>query len=232
MQGFTDYKIDAVIKFGGSILADKDMCQKTINSITGLVENGYRIMVVPGGGPTDNTIEALDKRHPFNPDTHHRACARAQDQTGLMISDPVWNSRLIPCETLEEVKKANDSYMAGVILPSRLIFDLDPFERTWEITSDAMSVYFSWLVGAKHTIILTNVDGVYLDGKIGDRDKLIKSIMASELESLGHTAVDVCTPAFLNAKKMNCFVMNGQRSETMLDFLNGKEVTGTFIKGA
>jgi isopentenyl phosphate kinase len=31
MQGFTNYQIDAVIKFGGSILADKNMCQKTIN---------------------------------------------------------------------------------------------------------------------------------------------------------------------------------------------------------
>lgn len=232
MQGFKDYKIDAVIKFGGSILADKDMCQKTINSITALAENGYRIMVVPGGGPTDNAIESLDKRHPFNPDTHHRACARAQDQTGLMISDPLWNGRLIPCETLEEIRKANDSSMAGVILPSRLIFDLDPFERTWEITSDAMSVYFSWLVGAKHTIILTNVDGVYLDGDIGVPHKLIKKITAAELKLLGHTAVDVCTPAFLNAKKMNCFVMNGQHSETMLNFLNGEEVIGTFIEGA
>ncbi|MHB1646623.1 MAG: amino acid kinase family protein [bacterium] len=200
--------------------------------MTGLVENGYRIMIVPGGGPTDNIIEYLDKKHPFNPDTHHKACARAQDQTGLMISDPVWNGRLTPCETLEDIRKANDCKMAGVLLPSRLIFDLDPFERTWEITSDAMSVYFSWLTGAKYTIILTNVDGVYLDGDISNTDKLVKSITAGELELLGHTAVDVCTPAFLKAKRMNCFVMNGQHSETMINYLNGKEVIGTFIKWA
>jgi hypothetical protein len=232
MRGFTDYNIDVVIKFGGSILADKDMCHKTINSITNLVENGYRVMVIPGGGPMDNTIEALDKKHPFNPDTHHKACARAQDQTGLMISDPVWNGRLTPCETLYDVRKANDNGFAGVLLPSRLIFDLDPFERTWEITSDAMSVYFSWLVGARRTIILTNVDGIYLDGDINNPDKFVKSITAGELELLGHTAVDVCTPAFLKAKKMDCFVMNGLRSKTMLDFLSGKEAIGTFIKGA
>ncbi|MCI0500399.1 MAG: aspartate kinase [Epsilonproteobacteria bacterium] len=231
MRGFTDYKIDVVIKFGGSILSNQVMCQKTIDSISQLARRGYRVMVIPGGGPTDNTIEDLDKKHPFHFNTHHRACARAQDQTGLMISDPVWNSEFVACETLEEVIKANDQFKVGVLLPSRLIFDLDPFERTWEITSDAMSVYFSWLVSAKHTVVLTNVDGVYKDGDIGNSEKLIKEITATDLEEMGHTAVDVCTPAFLRNRKMDCFVMNGQNSELILDYISNKDVVGTLIKG-
>ena len=232
MRGFTDYRIDVVIKFGGSILSNQEMCQKTIDSISQLVCGGYRVMVFPGGGPTDNTIEDLNQRHPFHPNTHHKACARAQDQTGLMICDPVWGGGFIACETLEDIVKANDHSKVGVLLPSRLIFDLDPFEHIWEITSDAMSVYFSWLVSARYTIILTDVDGVYKDGDIGDSEKLIKEISASDLENMGHTAVDVCTPIFLKNRRMDCFVMNGQNSEFILDHVSGKDVIGTLIKGA
>jgi len=231
MRGFTDYKIDIVIKFGGSILSDQTMCQKTIDSISQLAQRGYRVMVIPGGGPTDNTIEELNARHHFHANTHHRACAKAQDQTGLMISDPVWNGEFVACETLEEVIKANDRFKVGVLLPSRLISDLDPFERTLEITSDAMSVYFSWLVSAKHTIVLTDVDGVYKDGDIGNSEKLIKEISALALEDMGHTAVDVCTPAFLKNRRMDCFVMNAQNSEFILDYVSGKDTVGTLIKG-
>ncbi len=233
MRGFTDYKIVCVIKFGGSILQDQTLCQNAIDEISQLARKGYRLMLIPGGGPTDKTIEALDQRHPFDAQTHHKACARAQDQTGLMICDSLWNGKFRACETLEEVIEANDQGCVAVLLPSRLIFDLNPFERTWDITSDAMSVYFSWLVGAKHTIILSDVDGIYKDGDIGNPKKLIKEISATALESMGHTAVDVCTPAFLASKKMECLVMNATHSNQIEKYLlnQREDLVGTLIYG-
>ncbi len=74
--------------FGTVIARDVELTQKS----------GRRVFVVPGGGPTDKAIEAIDQRHSLAPDTHHRACARAQDQTGLMICDPAFSRILTPCE--------------------------------------------------------------------------------------------------------------------------------------
>jgi aspartokinase-like uncharacterized kinase len=188
-------------------------------------------MVVPGGGPTDNTIESLDREYGFDPDTHHRACARAQDQTGLMICDSSLSDALRPCEDLEEARRCLDAGQVAVLLPSRLIFALDPFERTWEITSDAMAAYFAWLVRCPRVLILTNVDGIYRDRAVGDPAKLVRRAAASELAPMGQTAVDSCTGPFLDAHGLSAWVLNGAHPERVLAAVRGEDVLGTYIEG-
>jgi aspartokinase-like uncharacterized kinase len=229
MRGFTDYRVDCVIKFGGSLLLDEKRCRAAIDGLVEAASRGHRLLIMPGGGPTDKTIEGLDRRHPFHPDTHHRACARAQDQTGLMISDPCFSSSLEPAETLEDVRRILDRGRVAVLLPSRLIAALDPFERTWEITSDAMAIWLAWLVSARLAIILTDVDGVFAPGHINEKDHLIASIAASQLEQLGHTSVDACTAPFLNERYVDSWVLNGSHPERMLAVLAGEQAIGTHI---
>ena len=232
LQGFINYRVDATVKFGGSLLADEQACRGTVQALQSAAQDGKRLLVIPGGGPTDNTIEELDSRTPFVADTHHRACARAQDQTGLMISDPCFSSGLRAVETLEEMRHALDQGLVPVLLPSRLIFAIDPFERTWEITSDAMAVWFSWLVRCKTTLILTNVDGVYRDGKVGSEAHFIPELTAADLMQMGHTAVDSCTPAFLVEHRLNCWVLNGKYPDRITQLLvDGGKPVGTLIKG-
>lgn len=231
-HGFVDYDIDAVVKVGGSLLSNETLCRGTVKALAGQASKGFRLLVVPGGGPTDNTIESLDAVYKFQPDTHHRACARAQDQTGLMICDESLGSMLSPCETLEEVQSALGAGKVAVLLPSRLIFDLDPFARTWDITSDAIAAYFAWLVTSKQLIMVTNVDGVHLDAAVDDSTKLIERITASELEHLGHTAVDACVAPFLRSKCMNAWVLNGAHADRIGVALRGGTPRGTYIEGS
>jgi 5-(aminomethyl)-3-furanmethanol phosphate kinase len=228
-RGFTDYNVDCVIKFGGSLLFDEKQCRAAINGLTDANSSGYRLLIMPGGGPTDKTIESLDRRHPFHRNTHHRACARAQDQTGLMISDPCFSSSLQPAETLEEVRCIIDSGRVAVLLPSRLIAMLDPFERTWDITSDAMAVWLAWLVSARRAVILTDVDGIFTPGHINEEGYLIPSITASNLADLGHTSVDACTAPFLCERYVDSWVLNGRYSERLLAILAGEQAIGTHI---
>jgi hypothetical protein len=189
---------------------------------------GSRLVVIPGGGPTDKTIEALDKRHPFAPNTHHRACARAQDQTGLMISDPAFGTDLVPCENLEQVTAALDEGKVAVLLPSSIIFAIDPFERTWEITSDGMSAWFAWLLGTKQLVILTDVDGVYPPQSVFEGPPIPK-IAASQLDLWGHTAVDACTPSFLKRHGISCWVLHGGKPGRLASALGGQKTVGTLI---
>ena len=231
IPGYVNYGIDAVIKFGGSLLENKDRCQFAIDGIIKCTDLGLRILVIPGGGPTDNTIEALDKITPFAENTHHQACARAQDQTGLMISDKVFSNKLTPCNTLENVRNALDDHKVAVLLPSYLIFAVDPFEKTWDISSDGMAAWFAWLVKAQNLVILTNVDGVYRDGKVSDEGYFIPEITASELIQMGHTAVDISTPYFLKQEKLNALVINGNKADMLHAALTGKSIKGTKIYG-
>lgn len=231
MTGFVDYNIDYVIKFGGSILEDFETCRKTVEVISELPLHGINVLVIPGGGPTDNTIERLDKTARFVPFTHHKACARAQDQTGLMICDPVFGDTFTPCQTFEEVNQATSLGKVPVLLPSYTIFANDPFERTWEITSDAMAAWYSWFVHCRNVIIITNVDGVYPTGEIGNDDSLISEITASDLIRYGHNAVDACTAPFLKENSINAWIINGSNPKRILDIIDGKKTVGTFIKG-
>jgi len=230
-KGFVEYRIGAVVKFGGSLLKEPASCRGALDAVSRAAAAGHRLLVVPGGGPTDDTIEALDARHAFSPDTHHHACALAQDQTGLMICDPLWGAATTPCETLESARRALDEGKVAVLLPSKLVFALDPFERTWEITSDAMAVWFSWLVTAARTIVLTNVDGIYAVGKVGEKGALLASITADELETMGHTGVDACVAGYLRRRQMDCWVLHGGHPERLLTLLEGGTPIGTVIRG-
>ena len=231
VHGFVDYRVDAVIKFGGSLLQDVDSCRRTVGGIASLSKLGKRVIVLPGGGPTDNTIEDLDQRAHFHPDTHHHACALAQDQTGLMISDHSFSSCFSPVSTLVEARRSLDQGDIPVLLPSRIIFAVDPFERSWAITSDSMAAWLAWLVHCRRVVILTDVDGLYPTDHIGDADSLIAEIDAKELSKFGHNVVDSCFAEFVSAKGIDGWVLNGAYPERIAETFGDESPRGTFIRG-
>ena len=230
IPGYVDYGFDAVVKFGGSLLIDEALTNAAISSIEYTLATGKRILVVPGGGPTDKAIEAINQRHRLAPDTHHRACARAQDQTGLMICDPALSRNLSPCETLDEAQSLARNGRIPVLLPARIIFAIDPFERSWDITSDGIAVWFSWLVSAPLAMILTNVDGIFHPGSDFKTTPVIPRVSASELRNWGHTAVDKCVADFALRKKLRVWVGHGGYAERLSGALSGRETIGTFIE--
>jgi aspartokinase-like uncharacterized kinase len=231
MLGFVDYNIDAVVKFGGSLLDDKVNCKKAICSLATAQQKGYRILVIPGGGPTDNTIERLDKIYHFESNTHHKACARAQDQTGIMICDKFFSNSLVPCENLEDVDKALNEKKVAVLLPSKIIFDMNPFEKIWDITSDAMAAWFAWVTNAKKFIVFKSVDGVFANNNLDNPTNLIREILAKDLIKMGSNAVDACVAPFLLQKKMNGYIINGAGNEALASILDEGDFYGTIVIG-
>lgn len=229
IKGFNDYGVEAVLKFGGSLTCDLKVCEKLVQAIAGLVREGQRIVVVPGGGRPDKEIEAVDRERPLMPETAHRACALAQDQTGLIISDAAFAQGLVPCETLGECRGALARGEAPVLLPSRLLFDLDPVERTWDVTSDAVAAWIAWLLGAERVAILTDVDGVYRKGNVGDPAHLLAEIDFATLKSMGHTSLDACAADFLAAHQIEAAVLNGMHPERVVAWCTRLPTTGTVI---
>src|SRR5687767_11666430 len=178
VRGLRPYGFDWVVKFGGSLLATPDITRQAVAGVEAASASGFRLLIIPGGGPTDKSIEAIDREAPLARDTHHRACALAQDQTGLIICDSAFGRSLRPCDNLEEARNIARGGATPVLLPSRIMFAVDPFERSWEITSDAIAIWFAWLVGAPGAVILTDVDGI-LDPAAGAEGRLIRKILAS-----------------------------------------------------
>lgn len=231
IDGYTSYGFDAVVKFGGSLLIDEKCTASAIRSLEATLAAGKSVLVMPGGGPTDKTIEAIDAKRPLQPLTHHRACARAQDQTGLIICDPAYSSKLVACETLTEARQVQSSGLIPVLLPSHLIFTIDPFEMSWEITSDGMAVWLAWLVRAPLTAVLTDVDGVFVPGSDFQSASPVAHIAAAVLCDWGQTSVDRCVPAFLESRGGRAWVGHGRYEDRLVKALLGEPVLGTFIEG-
>ena len=57
IKGLVNYNIDIVIKVGGSLLnKDKNFIQNVIENLKEL-KKVQNIILFPGGGPTDNTMQ-------------------------------------------------------------------------------------------------------------------------------------------------------------------------------
>lgn len=229
IDGFNNYRVDAILKFGGSLTRDLSVARALIDAIIQCRAQGWRVIVVPGGGRTDKTIEALDREQPLAPDTAHRACALAQDQTGLILCDPGFSDQLVPCDTITGCIAALDAGKVAVLLPSRIILDLDPVEKTWDITSDAVAAWVAWLVHASRLSILTDVDGIYADGHVGEANHLIRRIGYQGLLAMGHTSIDKCAAAFIARHGIEGSVLNGAFPDRLGEWLNDRQVCGTCI---
>ncbi|MCJ9669031.1 MULTISPECIES: aspartate kinase [unclassified Neorhizobium] len=229
IEGFTVYGIDAVIKFGGSLTRDLVATKLLIEGIAACAQLGHRLIVIPGGGRPDKAIEEIDREQPLAPETAHRATAMAQDQTGLILCDRGFSGKLQPCETLRECRIALDAGRVPVLLPARLLMDLDPVAMTWDVTSDAVAAWFAWLVDATRIAILTDVDGVYRAGCIGVESDLIRNIAPTDLLEMGHTSVDRCAAAWISDKDLEAAVINGRHPERLRHWLGGETFVGTHI---
>jgi aspartokinase-like uncharacterized kinase len=177
----------------------------------------------------DKAYEELAKRWDLSISTSHRACALAQDQTGLILCDAAFSRSFEACKTMGEVVTALDANRVSVILPSVFIFLLNFIEESWDITSDGIAAWFAWLLKAKRFAILTDVDGIFESGKIDRPGSLLPEITSADLVKLGHTSVDVCTPHLLGECKMKCQVLNGLRWTWIKGWLEGRKVRGTVI---
>lgn len=229
IYGFTDYEIDVVIKFGGSITRDLAETKRLLEEIAYCARLGHTMLVVPGGGRPDKTIEAIDRELSLEAETAHDATALAQDQTGMILCDRAFSTAFRACRTLRECRAALKDRLVPVLLPSRLLTDLDPVAMTWDITSDAVAAWCAWLVDAPRLAILTDIDGIYEPGSVGVEGARIEEIAPVDLVSMGTTSVDRCAVAWIGDKAIETVVLNGRHPERLRQWLLRQPFIGTLV---
>lgn len=229
ITGFPSYGITLVVKVGGSLMRDLGGCRTALSELEKLVDLGHRILIVPGGGLPDKAIEVVDAASPIAPFTAHHACALAQDQTGYLLADPAFSSRLVACSALGDCRRATGEGRIPVLLPSRILFAMDPVEWSWKITSDAIAAWVAWVTHTPRLAILTDVDGVFRNAQTDNPSALISDISADDLLALGHTSIDACAAAFMARRGISGVVMNGAHAGRLRAWLDGRPVRATNI---
>lgn len=197
-----------VLKIGGSLFDSSKTLLKAVAA------EGRDVLVVPGGGAFADTVRDVYGRGGLSDDAAHWMALLAMDQYGYYLSDGTG----VPLSDKIAGKGAR------IALAYEILRKDDALPHSWEVTSDTIAAWMASKAGAR-LIKATDVDGVFRDGR------LLASVGASALQSMGETCVDKALPGFLIDHGMDAFVVNGRCIPRVLCAIRGEKTTGTLIKG-
>ena len=220
--------MDAVIKVGGSLAENPERLRALCRKLGELAKK-YELMVVPGGGKFADSVRDLDQRFNLANSVSHRMAILAMDQFGLLLSNITPNSRVF--RQLEHAKELSEAKTMPIFLPSHWMFQEDPLENSWDVTSDTIAAYVAWRVNAEKVVLVTDVDGVFTgDPKAGSGAKLIERLSAKKLLTLRQgTSVDRYLPKLLLESQIDCYVVNGNYPDRVEAVLAGQQTTCTLV---
>ena len=221
--------MDAVIKVGGS-LAGNPATLKALCIRLSEIAKKHSIIVVPGGGKFADAVREFDQRYALSADAAHKMAILGMDQFGLLLSQVIPNS----CTTysFSDAKQLSEGKALPIFLPSRLMFQENPLEASWDVTSDSIAAYVASQLHADKVILVTDVDGVFKsDPKKHSDTKLIPRLSASELLALAQrTSVDKFLPKLILKTHLDCYVVNGAYPERIGAILARQRTVCTLIK--
>jgi aspartokinase-like uncharacterized kinase len=220
--------MDAVIKIGGSLAEDPERLRVLCTELSEFTKK-YAIIVVPGGGRFADVVRDFDKCFTLSSEVSHRMAILGMDQFGLLLSQIIPNS----CATylLSDAKQLSEIGVVPVFLPSRLMFQEDPLENSWDVTSDSIAAYIASRLHVAKVLLVTDVDGIFTKDPRKHADAvLIERLSAEELLRLNHrTSVDRYLPKLLLDVQVDCYVVNGKHPERIEAILAGQQATCTSI---
>ena len=187
-----------MVKFGGSLL---DLAPVLVPV---LMAAPRPVLVVPGGGPFADAVRHLD---PGDDAAHWMACA-AMEQFGLYLGGlglPMVEEPVVP-------------RASSVLLPYRILRDLDPLPHRWEVSSDTIAAWCADRVGAD-LLLAKSVDGVVTGGRLVER---LSAPVPTD-------AVDPCLVRFALARSLRVRLVNARVPGRLDRALAGEPVPGTAI---
>jgi len=169
--------MEAVLKIGGSLSENPANLTLLCQKLSDLAKR-HRILVVPGGGKFADIVRKFDKKYRISDKITHKMAILAMDQYGLLLSNITQSAYFV--QNLREVKSTKG--ILPIFLPSKFMFRKDPFEPSWNVTSDSISAYIADMLGVKKLILVTDVDGIFLQNpKKKLNSKHFKVLSAREL---------------------------------------------------
>ena len=202
--------IKQVVKIGGSLFPNYaiDLANKLENTNS---------CIVLGGGEFANLIRKYDDEINFTQETNHWTAIDCMDIIAQLVNDKVKSSKL--AYSIDEVKQISDDGFTPIFVVSEFLKTEDPFECSWDVTSDSIAAYVSHLLNAK-LLIVTNVNGIYTQEPKEPGSTFISKIDATTLLTFQESSIDVMLPSLLLEFGTDCYVVNGKYPERVLSLID------------
>ncbi len=140
-----------VVKLGGSVF------KRAREIIEEIKETNVSCLIVPGGWIFADVVRLLD----LDDDTAHWMALKCMDVYGIYLS------KFADCMEPEDFDF--DVEGVKVVLPFRLVRKHDELPHSWKATSDSVAVWIAEKLGIKRVLKVTDVDGVFVSGKLASR---------------------------------------------------------------
>ena len=202
--------IKQVVKIGGSLFPDYaiELAKQLKNTNS---------LIILGGGDFANLIRKYDEEIHFSQKTTHWAAIDCMDIIAKLVDDKVGSTKL--AYSIEEANEISDDGFTPIFIVSRFLKTEDPFECSWDVTSDSIAAYVSHLLNAK-LLIVTDVNGIYTQEPKEPGSTFISKIDAKTLLTFQESSIDVMLPSLLLEFGTNCYVVNGKYPERVLSLLD------------
>ena len=202
--------IKQVVKIGGSLFPDYAI--KLANEL----ENTNSLIIM-GGGEFANLIRKYDSQQNFSSEVTHYTAIDCMDIIAKLVNDKVESARLV--YSLKEAIEVSDNDLTPIFAVSEFLKSEDPFECSWDVTSDSIAAYISHSLNAK-LLIVTNVNGIYTREPSEEGSKFISKIDAKKLLTFEESSIDLMLPSLLIEFGSDCYVVNGMYPERVLSLID------------
>ena len=202
--------IKHVVKIGGSLFPNYaiDLADKLKNTDS---------CIILGGGEFANLIRKYNDEQNFSDETNHWTAIDCMDIIAKLVNDKVESCRL--AFSLEDVQAISEEGFTPIFVVSKFLRDEDPFECSWDVTSDSIAAYVGNCLNA-NLFIVTNVNGIYTQEPKEPGSTFISKIDAKTLLTFQESSIDVMLPSLLLKFGTNCYVVNGKYPERVLSLID------------
>ncbi len=202
--------IKQVVKIGGSLFPNYAI------NLAKKLENTNSLIVL-GGGEFANLIRKYDSEINFSQETNHWTAIDCMDIIAKLVNDKVESTKL--AYSIDDAIAISDEGFTPIFVVSKFLREDDPFECSWDVTSDSIAAYISHLLNA-NLLIVTNVNGIYTQEPKESGSTFISKIDAKTMLNFPESSIDVMLPTLLLKFGTNCYVVNGKYPERVLSLID------------
>jgi len=202
--------VKQVVKIGGSLFPNYAI------ELARQLKNTDSVIIL-GGGEFANLIRKYDDEQSFSEEVNHWTAIDCMDIIAKLVNDKVDSTKL--AYSIDEINEIADEGFTPIFVVSEFLKKEDPFECSWDVTSDSIAAYVSHLLNA-NLLIVTNVNGIYTQEPKEPGSTFISKIDAKTLLTFQESSIDVMLPSLLLEFGTNCYVVNGKCPERVLSLID------------
>jgi len=155
------------IKIGGSMYGSQYLVE-WLQAISD--RSTKKIIIVPGGGPFADQVRQADEKYNLDQVRTHNMAIMAMQQYGTLLASLC--PTVVTADTRNKIQLAWQNSKAVVWEPYNMLRDECELEKSWDVTSDSITIWLASKLGLKNVILVKSSKSI-LEHK--DIDELTKS---------------------------------------------------------